>query len=148
MWFLLRVLVTDEVNGAVNLPGLDTYATRGMRYLWRTSGRPDRENFAANVLERKGVVLDEDTVDRLYEFNQRWSEEQAHSGTANVKLMDDLGLREFAGSYFYISGPPEHVAEGVQKLIDRGARNFFTPFLYGGKIEAAKAIGKVLNEFR
>jgi alkanesulfonate monooxygenase SsuD/methylene tetrahydromethanopterin reductase-like flavin-dependent oxidoreductase (luciferase family) len=48
--------------------------------------------------------------------------------------MDELGLREFAGRHFYISGPPEVIAEGVAELIDAGARNFFIPMLTHGSV--------------
>jgi 5,10-methylenetetrahydromethanopterin reductase len=143
--FMLRVLVTDADDGAIDVDGLDEYATRGLRYLWRTSGRPSREAFGQAVLDRKGLALDADIVDRLYEFNQRWNERGAFGTKVNVALMDDLGLREFAARYFYISGPPDRVADGVRALMDAGARNFFTPFLAADPVRSAREIAPILN---
>jgi alkanesulfonate monooxygenase SsuD/methylene tetrahydromethanopterin reductase-like flavin-dependent oxidoreductase (luciferase family) len=148
IWFMLRVLVTEEDDGAIDVDGLDEYATRGLRYLWRTSGRPEREAFGQAMLDRKGLALDADIVDRLYEFNQRWDESAAFGTKVNVDLMDDLGLREFAARYFYISGPPERVADGVRALMDAGARNFFTPFLAADPVKAAHEIAPILNGLR
>ena len=62
--------------------------------------------------------------------------------------MDKLDLRTFAGRYFFISGSDERIAEGAQALIDAGARNFFTPFILGDRMDAAKRVAKVLNKLR
>jgi alkanesulfonate monooxygenase SsuD/methylene tetrahydromethanopterin reductase-like flavin-dependent oxidoreductase (luciferase family) len=129
IWFLLRTVLTDKENGAIDIDGLDEYGTRGMRYLWRTAGRPARGEVAAAVLERKGLVLDEDIADRLWQFNDQFVAADAWDSKTNVALMDRLGLREFAGRHFYISGSAEDVTAGIRKLIDAGARNFITPFM-------------------
>jgi alkanesulfonate monooxygenase SsuD/methylene tetrahydromethanopterin reductase-like flavin-dependent oxidoreductase (luciferase family) len=148
IWFMLRALVTERENGAIYVDGLDEYATRGLRYLWRTSGRPARGEVAQAVLERKGVVLDEDVADRLWQFNSEFHARGAWGTKLNVELMDKYDLRDFAARYFYISGSPEQVADGVQALIDAGARNFFTPFLAGDKVQAATQIAGILNGLR
>jgi 5,10-methylenetetrahydromethanopterin reductase len=149
IWFMLRTVITDKENGAIDIDGLDEYGTRGMRYMWRTSGRPARGELAAAVLERKGVVLDEDIADRLSQFNEQFVAEDAWDSKTNVALMDRLGLRDFAGRYFYISGPPDYIAAGIRELIDAGARNFITPFMAREQRgDEAAAMATILNAVR
>ena len=134
IWFEIRVTVTDRENGAIDIHGLDVYAARQLRYMWRSSGEPSRDAIADAIYERKGLRVDPDIADRVWQFNNGWVDSNAYRGKANVRLMDELGLREFAGRHFYISGPPEVIAEGVAELIDAGARNFFIPMLTHGSV--------------
>jgi alkanesulfonate monooxygenase SsuD/methylene tetrahydromethanopterin reductase-like flavin-dependent oxidoreductase (luciferase family) len=136
LWFEVRVIVTERENGAIDLRGLDVYAARGLRYMWRTAGEPSRESVVDALFERKGLRLDPDTADRLWQFNDAWVAADAYRGRANARLMNELGLREFAGRHFFISGPPAVVADGVAELIDAGARNFFIPMLARDSVPA------------
>ena len=145
IWFMLRAVVTDTEDGAIEIDGLDEYAARGLRYLWRTAGRPERPDVSAAVLKRRGVTLSPDIADRLYEFNDRFDAGAAFGSKANVRLMHDVGLTEFAARYFYISGPPDYVAAGIRKLVDAGARNFLTPFMAGDRIAGARQIGAIFE---
>jgi alkanesulfonate monooxygenase SsuD/methylene tetrahydromethanopterin reductase-like flavin-dependent oxidoreductase (luciferase family) len=140
IWFELRVIVTEREYGAIDIHGLDVYAARGLRYMWRTAGEPSREAIVDALFERKGLRLDPDIADRLWQFSNAWVAADAYRGKANVRLMDELGLREFAGRHFFISGPPAVVADGMAELIDAGARNFFIPMLTRDSVPALMKI--------
>ncbi|MGA2757588.1 MAG: LLM class flavin-dependent oxidoreductase [Solirubrobacteraceae bacterium] len=140
IWFELRVIVTEHENGAIDIPGLDVYAARMLGYMWRSAGKPSRETIADAIYERKGLRLDPDIADRVWQFGNGWVDSNAYRGKANVRLMDELGLRDFAGRHFYISGPPAVIADGMAELIDAGARNFFIPMLTGDSVPALMKI--------
>jgi alkanesulfonate monooxygenase SsuD/methylene tetrahydromethanopterin reductase-like flavin-dependent oxidoreductase (luciferase family) len=140
IWFELRVIVTERENGAIDIRGLDVYAARQLRYMWRSAGEPSREAIVNAIYERKGLHLDPDIAERLWQFNNGWVDSNAYRGKANVRLMDELGLREFASRHFYISGPPAVVADGMAELIDAGARNFFLPMLTSDSVPALMEI--------
>ncbi len=147
LWFMLRVVPTEKENGAVYVDGLDEYATRAMRFMWRTAGGPT-EGLDEILLKQRGYKIDPGVAERLCEFNRLWDETKAFNSKFHVELMDKLDLREFAGSYFFISGSDERIAEGAQALIDAGARNFFTPFMVGDRLDNARRVSKVLNKLR
>jgi alkanesulfonate monooxygenase SsuD/methylene tetrahydromethanopterin reductase-like flavin-dependent oxidoreductase (luciferase family) len=140
VWFELRVIVTERENGAIDIRGLDVYAARQLRYMWRSAGEPSREAIVDAIYERKGLHVDPDIAERLWQFNEGWVDSNAYRGKANVRLMDELGLREFAARHFYISGPPDVVTDGMGQLIDAGARNFFLPMLTSDSVPALMEI--------
>lgn len=149
IWFMLRVVPCDREDGAVYMDGLDEYATRALRFMWRTAGSPAPEDDLAGILlQQRGYRMDPEIGQRICEFNARWDETQAFGSKHHVHLMDELNLRDFAGRYFFISGPPEHIAERAQALIDAGARNFFTPFMAGDRYQLARETAKILNSLR
>jgi alkanesulfonate monooxygenase SsuD/methylene tetrahydromethanopterin reductase-like flavin-dependent oxidoreductase (luciferase family) len=150
-WFMLRVVPTKEDDAAIDIDGLDEYATRAMRYLWRTAGRPAKDDVAEAVLRFRGFRLDDETADRLWEFNSRYDDAHAFGSKKNVQLMDEVGLRRFAGRYFFISGRPGLIKERVQLLIDAGARNFIAPVLpwmAGDREQYAREISVILESLR
>lgn len=149
IWFMLRVVPTERVDGAIYMDGFDEYATRALRFMWRTAGSPEHGNALTDILlKQRGYRIDPDVAVRICAFNARWDETKAFAGKHHVHLMDELNLRDFAGSYFFISGPPEHVAERTQALIDAGARNFFTPFMAGDRHTLARETASILNTLR
>jgi len=149
IWFMLRVAPTERVDGAIHLDGFDEYATRALRFMWRTAGSPTREgDLAGTLLTQRGYRIDPDVANRICDFNARWDESRAFGSKHHVHLMDELELRDFAGRYFFISGPPEHIAERTQALIGAGARNFFTPFMAGDRYQLARETAKILNRLR
>jgi alkanesulfonate monooxygenase SsuD/methylene tetrahydromethanopterin reductase-like flavin-dependent oxidoreductase (luciferase family) len=149
IWFMLRVVPTERVDGAIYLDGFDEYATRALRFMWRTAGSPTQEDDLAGILlNQRGYRIDPDVADRICEFNARWDESRSFGSKHHVELMDELKLRDFAGRYFFISGPPAHIAERTQALIDAGARNFFTPFMAGDRYQLARETAQILNELR
>jgi alkanesulfonate monooxygenase SsuD/methylene tetrahydromethanopterin reductase-like flavin-dependent oxidoreductase (luciferase family) len=150
-WFMLRVLPNEHDDGAVDIDGLDEYATRALRYLWRTAGRPAKDDVAEAVFRFRGYRLDEEIAARLWEFNSRYDDDHAFNSKRNVELMDETGLRSFAARYFFISGRPGLIRERVQALIDAGARNFIAPVLpwmEGDPSEHAREIAAVLDPLR
>lgn len=149
IWFMLRVVPTERVDGAIYIDGFDEYATRALRFMWRTAGSPTREdNLAQILLQQRGYRIDPDVADRICDFNARWDESKSFGSKHHVHLMDELNLRDFAGRYFFISGPPEHIAERTQALIDAGARNFFTPFMAGDRYQLGRETASILNTLR
>jgi alkanesulfonate monooxygenase SsuD/methylene tetrahydromethanopterin reductase-like flavin-dependent oxidoreductase (luciferase family) len=149
IWFMLRVVPTARVDGATDIDGLDEYVTRALRFMWRTAGSPSPDDdLAAILLHQRGYQIDPDIARRICEFNARWDESKSFGSKHHVHLMDELKLREFAVRYFFISGPPEHIAERTQALIDAGARNFFTPFMAGDRYQLAKETANILNGLR
>jgi alkanesulfonate monooxygenase SsuD/methylene tetrahydromethanopterin reductase-like flavin-dependent oxidoreductase (luciferase family) len=148
IWFVLRALVTEEEDGAIDVDGLDEYATRGLRYLWRTAGRPGRGEVAEAIFRHRGLRLDDDIADRLWQFNDAFDEQRAWGTKVNVELMRNCGLRDFAARYFYVSGPPERISERVRELMDAGARNFIAPFITGDALAAATDVASVLTALR
>jgi alkanesulfonate monooxygenase SsuD/methylene tetrahydromethanopterin reductase-like flavin-dependent oxidoreductase (luciferase family) len=149
IWFMLRVVPTEIEDGAIYIDGFDEYATRALRFMWRTAGSPTREQgLAAILLNQRGYRIDPDIADRICDFNARWDERCAFGSKHHVELMDELKLRDFAGRYFFISGPPDHIAERTQALIDAGARNFFTPFMAGDRYQLARETAQILNRLR
>ncbi len=149
VWFMLRVVPTTRVDGATDIDGLDEYVTRALRFMWRTAGSPKPEDDLAGILLRqRGHTLDPEIANRICQFNARWDESQSFGSKHHVHLMDELKLRDFATRYFFISGPPEHIAERTQALIDAGARNFFTPFMAGDRYQLARETASILNTLR
>jgi alkanesulfonate monooxygenase SsuD/methylene tetrahydromethanopterin reductase-like flavin-dependent oxidoreductase (luciferase family) len=148
IWFMLRVVPTKEEDGAINIDGLDEYATRALRFLWRTAAPKEGHDLPDILLKQRGYRIDSGVADRLHQFNLRWDEAQSYNSKYHVKLMDELDLRRFAGRYFFISGPRELIVERVQALIDAGARNFFTPILVGDRLETLRETADILNSMR
>lgn len=149
IWFMLRVVPTEREDGAIYIDGFDEYATRALRFMWRTAGSPKREDDLASILQnQRGYLIDPEIADRICDFNARWDESQSFGSKHHVHLMDELKLRDFAGRYFFISGPPDHIAERTQTLIDAGARNFFTPFMAGDRHQLARETARILNTLR
>lgn len=149
IWFMLRVVPTERVDGAIYIDGFDEYATRALRFMWRTAGSPTREDDLAGILlNQRGYRIDPDVANRICDFNARWDESRSFGSKHHVELMDELKLRDFAGHYFFISGPEEHIAERTQALIDAGARNFFTPFMAGDRHTLARETAQILNGLR
>lgn len=148
LWFMLRVVPTDKEDGATQIDGLDEYATRALRFMWRTAGTTTRETFADTLLRQRGYRIDPDVADRLYEFNLRWDQAKAFNSKHHVHLMDELELRGFASRYFFISGPEDLIIERVRALIDAGARNFLTPLMVGDKLDYLRRTAAVLNKLR
>lgn len=149
VWFMLRVVPTDRIDGATDIDGLDEYVTRALRFMWRTAGSPGRDDDLAAILKRqRGHELDPDIGRRICDLNARWDESQTFGSKHHVRLMDELKLRDFATRYFFISGPPDHIAERTQALIDAGARNFFTPFMAGDRYQLARETANILNDLR
>jgi len=148
LWFMLRVVPTEKIDDATSIDGLDEYVTRALRFMWRTAGSPDRDALAGILRHQRGYDIDPDIAARICDFNHRWDESRSFGSKHHVELMDQLNLRAFATRYFFISGPPEHIAERVQQLIDAGARNFFTPFMAGDKYDLARKTANILNTLR
>jgi alkanesulfonate monooxygenase SsuD/methylene tetrahydromethanopterin reductase-like flavin-dependent oxidoreductase (luciferase family) len=149
IWFMLRVVPTDRIDGATDIDGLDEYVTRALRFMWRTAGSPAAdEDLSGTLLKQRGHAIDPDIAIRICHFNARWDESRSFGSKHHVRLMDELKLREFATRYFFISGPPDHIAERTQALIDAGARNFFTPFMAGDRYQLARETANILNNLR
>lgn len=150
VWFTCRIVVTDRPNGAIYLDGLDEYGARQARYLWRTSGSPSADGVVERIEARKGVRLDGDVARRLVAYNEdfdRW-DAWSHGSKTNVDLLDEHGLREWAGRMFYISGPVDDCADRVRDLVGAGARNFLVPAVAGERFRAAEQVAAVFDRVR
>jgi alkanesulfonate monooxygenase SsuD/methylene tetrahydromethanopterin reductase-like flavin-dependent oxidoreductase (luciferase family) len=148
IWFMLRVVPTDIENGAIFIDGLDEYATRALRFLWRTSEAARAEELPDILLKRRGYRIDPEVAVRLAEFNARWDEARSYNSKYHVDLMDELDLRQFAGRYFFISGDADSIKERVKAFVEAGARNFFTPVLTGDRLERLRHTAAILNALR
>jgi alkanesulfonate monooxygenase SsuD/methylene tetrahydromethanopterin reductase-like flavin-dependent oxidoreductase (luciferase family) len=147
LWCTSRIYVCDRPNGAIYVDGLDEYGARQCRYFWRTSGSPSETEVVARLRERKGIDLPEDIAQRFVAFNRAFDHQNAWSGSkANVELLDQYGLREWAGQTFYVSGPLDDVVSRVRALVDAGARNFLVPAITEDRFEAAEHTAAVFAQ--
>jgi hypothetical protein len=145
---MLRALITDEPGGAIEIDGLDEYASRGAFYLWRSSSKPELAEFGARLLDRKGLEVTDDIAERLWHYAQEFDESMSWGSKVNVELMDKYGLRDWVASTFFVSGPPDYVRARVEELMAAGARNFVTPFMAGDRDAAAREVASVLTSLR
>jgi alkanesulfonate monooxygenase SsuD/methylene tetrahydromethanopterin reductase-like flavin-dependent oxidoreductase (luciferase family) len=148
IWYMLRALITDEPGGAIDIDGLDEYASRGAFYLWRSSGKAELADFRARLLERKGLEVTDDIAERLWRYAQEFDESRSWGSKFNVELMDTYGIRDWTADTFFVSGPPDYVRRRVEELIAAGARNFVTPFMAGDRETSAREVAAVLTSLR
>ena len=74
-------------------------------------------------------------VGSLQQLQERYSVQEhdalVRPAVHNAALVHDLGLTEFLGRRFLLSGPPEHVRGRVEELAGWGATNLFTSAMFG-----------------
>lgn len=130
IWWMIRPLISrTEREGWEQLRFLlCAVANHVFRFTFEGKGAPPELHGALTQLQK--------------EYRPDLHSDYRHAGGHNAQLVDKLGLLEYLGRRFAVTGPPEQVAEGFKRIAGWGATNFLLIQVVEDRIGALKQMAE------
>ncbi len=130
IWWMIRPLISrTEREGWEQLRFLLCGgANHVFRFTFEGKGAPPELHAALTQLQK--------------EYRTDLHSDYRHADGPNAQLVDKLGLLEYLGRRFAVTGPPDQVAEGFKKIASWGATNFLLIQVVEDRIGALKQMAE------